>query len=44
MELHAQKRELLDDLLAGGDAAGKASAEELLALLRSSVEPESLVA
>ncbi len=44
MELHAQKRELLDDLLAGGDAAGKASAEELLALLRASTEPESLVA
>ncbi len=44
MELHAQKRELLDDLLEGGDAAGKASAEELLALLRASIEPESLVA
>ncbi|MBC7173529.1 MAG: SWF/SNF helicase family protein, partial [Polyangiaceae bacterium] len=44
MQLHAQKRELLDDLLAGGDAAGKASAEELLALLRSATELESLVA
>jgi SNF2 family DNA or RNA helicase len=42
MALHASKRELLDDLLEGGDAAGKATPEELLALLRSATSHESL--
>lgn len=36
IELHKDKRELVDTLLAGSDRAGKLSSEELLGLLRES--------
>lgn len=36
LALHKEKREMVDNLLAGSDKAGKLSAEELLALLRES--------
>jgi SNF2 family DNA or RNA helicase len=34
IQLHSEKREMAEKLLAGTDAAGKVSAEELLALLK----------
>ncbi|MBF0138911.1 MAG: DEAD/DEAH box helicase [Magnetococcales bacterium] len=35
VELHAQKRDLADDLLEGGDRSGRLTAEELLGLIRA---------
>jgi len=37
LALHNEKRELVDNLLAGSDRSGKLSPDELLALLRESV-------
>ena len=36
LALHKEKREMVDQLLAGTDRAGKLSSDELLSLLRES--------